>query len=80
MFIQLSVFDIYVFNLNCIELNSKCIIFIKIINNIQGYSAYLRLEMDHGFWYVEMHNMACDIQLVVFPNNMVLLFGFSKIK
>lgn len=34
--------------------------------------------MDHGFWCVEMHNMACDIQWVVFPNNMVLLSGFSK--
>lgn len=35
--------------------------------------------MDLGFWYVKMHNMAYDIQLVVFPNNMVLLFGFSLI-
>jgi len=42
--------------------------------------AYLHLEMDRGFWYVEMHNMAYDIQLVAFPNNMVLLSGFSKKK
>lgn len=34
--------------------------------------------MDHVVWCVKMHNMACDIQWVVFPNNMELLSYFSR--
>lgn len=39
--------------------------------------AYLDLELDHEVWCVKKHNMACDIQLVVFPNNTELLSYFS---
>lgn len=56
----------------------KTILSLVYISNV--ILEYLDLELDHVVLYVKKHNMACDIQLVVFPNNMVWLSYFSKYK